>query len=41
MRMIFVYLNVARMYRARWHRQQHEKLMAKVADHLLWVEELE
>jgi len=39
MRMFLVYLNVARMHRAIWHRKQHEKLIAKVGRYLKQVED--
>lgn len=38
MRMIHVYWNVARVYRAKWHRRQCAKLMAKVGQYLDTIE---
>ena len=34
MRLLRSYLALSRMYRARWHRQQHVRLMDLVADYL-------
>ncbi|WP_291409968.1 hypothetical protein [Devosia sp.] len=40
MRLIRVYWNVARVYRAKWYRRQAEKLMDKVEAYLDSVEGL-
>jgi len=34
MRLLLAWWNTLRMYRAIWHRQQHERLLDLVADYL-------